>query len=183
MTEPDLVTRAEAAALFGVNPGTITRWADQGALSSVRTLGGHRRYRAAEIHARLNGKRSPGPSAPVQTLVDDHYDGDPVRALRDLARLYGLAVAVLDRTRFTKVTGNGLTDAEWQLLTAELAEPGSSLRVACADHLARCAAAALSTAGAEVEQVPGSAPAPPLPAAAAAALLAARTPHALGGRQ
>jgi excisionase family DNA binding protein len=37
------------AALFRVDPKTVTRWAKAGKLSSIRTLGGHRRYRESEI--------------------------------------------------------------------------------------------------------------------------------------
>jgi excisionase family DNA binding protein len=49
-----LLTPAEVAALFRVDPKTVTRWAKAGKLTSIRTLGGHRRYREAEIQAFLN---------------------------------------------------------------------------------------------------------------------------------
>jgi excisionase family DNA binding protein len=42
--EPErLLTPAEVAAMFRVDPKTVTRWARAGKLSSIRTLGGHRR--------------------------------------------------------------------------------------------------------------------------------------------
>jgi excisionase family DNA binding protein len=44
-----LLTPSEVAALFRVNPKTVTRWARAGKISAVRTLGGHRRFRATEI--------------------------------------------------------------------------------------------------------------------------------------
>jgi excisionase family DNA binding protein len=44
-----LLTPAEVAALFRVNPKTVTRWARAGKITAIRTLGGHRRYRATEI--------------------------------------------------------------------------------------------------------------------------------------
>ena len=47
--DDSLLTPAEVAALFRVDPKTVTRWAKAGKLSSIRTLGGHRRYRAAEV--------------------------------------------------------------------------------------------------------------------------------------
>ena len=50
----DLLTPAEVAALFRVDPKTVTRWAVAGKLTSFRTLGGHRRYRAAEVYALLD---------------------------------------------------------------------------------------------------------------------------------
>jgi excisionase family DNA binding protein len=39
-----LLTPAEVAGLFGVDRMTVTRWADSGKLSSIRTLGNHRRF-------------------------------------------------------------------------------------------------------------------------------------------
>lgn len=48
-----LLTPAEVAALFRVDPKTVTRWAIAGKLSAIRTLGGHRRYRQSEVHALL----------------------------------------------------------------------------------------------------------------------------------
>jgi len=48
-----LLTPAEVAALFRVDPKTVTRWAKAGKLTSIRTLGGHRRYRSSEVHALL----------------------------------------------------------------------------------------------------------------------------------
>jgi len=49
MAENELLTPAEVAAMFRVNPKTVTRWARAGRISAVRTLGGHRRFHAAEI--------------------------------------------------------------------------------------------------------------------------------------
>ena len=59
--ESPLLTPAAVAALFRVDPKTVTRWAQQGKLRSIRTLGGHRRYRESEIQAFLD--RPPAPSA------------------------------------------------------------------------------------------------------------------------
>jgi len=50
-----LLTSSEVATLFRVDPKTVTRWAKAGKLSSIRTLGGHRRYREAEVRDLLNG--------------------------------------------------------------------------------------------------------------------------------
>ena len=51
----DLMTPAEVAALFRVDPKTVTRWADAGKVTAVRTLGGHRRYRRDEVQNLLDG--------------------------------------------------------------------------------------------------------------------------------
>jgi excisionase family DNA binding protein len=48
-TQDALLTPAEVAALFRVNPKTVTRWARAGKITAIRTLGGHRRFRASEI--------------------------------------------------------------------------------------------------------------------------------------
>lgn len=57
--DPDsdhLLTPSEVASLFRVDPKTVTRWAKAGKLTSIRTLGGHRRYRAAEVYALLEAQ-------------------------------------------------------------------------------------------------------------------------------
>jgi len=54
-----LLTPAEVAALFRVDPKTVTRWAKAGKLTSIRTLGGHRRYREAEVRSLLAGIPAP----------------------------------------------------------------------------------------------------------------------------
>jgi excisionase family DNA binding protein len=56
-SDDTLLTPAEVAALFRVDPKTVTRWAKAGKLSSIRTLGGHRRYRAEEVRRFLEGAR------------------------------------------------------------------------------------------------------------------------------
>jgi excisionase family DNA binding protein len=49
MAEHELLTPAEVAVMFRVDPKTVTRWARAGKISAVRTLGGHRRFRTSEI--------------------------------------------------------------------------------------------------------------------------------------
>src|SRR5262249_17706759 len=50
-----LLTPAEVATMFRVDPKTVTRWAKAGKLTSIRTLGGHRRYRETEVRALVGG--------------------------------------------------------------------------------------------------------------------------------
>jgi excisionase family DNA binding protein len=57
---PTLLTPAEVAALFRVDPKTVTRWAKQGRLASIRTLGGHRRYDEAQVRALLGRSEADG---------------------------------------------------------------------------------------------------------------------------
>lgn len=51
-----LLTPGEVAALFRVDPKTVTRWAKAGKLTAIRTLGGHRRYRTSEVRRLLGGE-------------------------------------------------------------------------------------------------------------------------------
>ena len=48
-----LLTPAEVASMFRVDPKTVTRWAKAGKLTSIKTLGGHRRYKESEVKALL----------------------------------------------------------------------------------------------------------------------------------
>src|SRR5216683_3045784 len=58
-----LLTPAEVATMFRVDPKTVTRWAKAGKLTSIRTLGGHRRYRETEVRALLAMRRVGGHSS------------------------------------------------------------------------------------------------------------------------
>lgn len=55
LTQQPLLTPAEVAELFHVDPKTVTRWANAGKLRSFKTPGGHRRFYEADIRALLNG--------------------------------------------------------------------------------------------------------------------------------
>lgn len=50
-----LLTPGEVAVLFRVDPKTVTRWAASGRIGSIRTPGGHRRFRESEVQALLTG--------------------------------------------------------------------------------------------------------------------------------
>src|SRR5690348_202084 len=59
-----LLTPGEVAALFRVDPKTVTRWAAAGRISSIRTPGGHRRFRESEVRALLEGEDEAGEPGP-----------------------------------------------------------------------------------------------------------------------
>ncbi|MGE3285311.1 MAG: BldC family transcriptional regulator [Pseudonocardia sp.] len=69
-----LLTPGEVAALFGVDPRTVTRWAASGRLGALRTPGGHRRYRESDVR-RLLGRPTDPPAPPT---------GRPTRGPSDL---------------------------------------------------------------------------------------------------
>lgn len=54
--EDRLLKPGEVAALFRVDVRTVARWAKRGQLGSVRTPGGHRRFRESEVLA-LRGEQ------------------------------------------------------------------------------------------------------------------------------
>ncbi|HVE63497.1 MAG TPA: BldC family transcriptional regulator [Mycobacteriales bacterium] len=71
MERDRLMTPGEVATLFRVDPKTVTRWAVAGRIGSVRTPGGHRRFRESEVRALLHGepRRAPVPQAAPTRLV------------------------------------------------------------------------------------------------------------------
>jgi excisionase family DNA binding protein len=46
---PSYLSTGEVAGLLYVSPKTVSRWAKEGKLPFMKTLGGHRRYPEAEI--------------------------------------------------------------------------------------------------------------------------------------
>lgn len=56
--EERMLTPGETARLFGVAEQTLARWARTGKVPSIRTPGGHRRYREAVIRALLESSAS-----------------------------------------------------------------------------------------------------------------------------
>jgi excisionase family DNA binding protein len=62
----ELMTPREVGQLFRVDAKTVTRWAKDGKLNYIRTLGGHRRYRASEMHAFLQAGTQPRDVTPPE---------------------------------------------------------------------------------------------------------------------
>ena len=98
--EPEpLLTPAEVAKMFRVDPKTVTRWAHQGKLASIRTPGGHRRYRETEVRAFLAGvpvQREATPDPPGD-LVGTLWPGSLTSSARTLLRhLQGAAIMTVD---------------------------------------------------------------------------------------
>jgi excisionase family DNA binding protein len=67
-SQQDDLTSVEAAGLLHVSAATVKRWADDGWLPSLRTRGGHRRFRRADVfeaaqRLAVRGERSGSPLA------------------------------------------------------------------------------------------------------------------------
>ncbi|WP_067494483.1 BldC family transcriptional regulator [Actinoplanes sp. TFC3] len=71
-----LLTPGEVAALFRVDPKTVTRWAAAGRIGSIRTPGGHRRFRESEVRALLEGEGS----GVVEEMREDDANNRPRNA-------------------------------------------------------------------------------------------------------
>src|SRR3977135_4465450 len=73
-----LLTPGGCAAFFRVDPKPVTRWASAGRIGSIRTPGGHRRFRESEVRSLLRGVDSEV-SVPAQTTPQSApFAGRPV---------------------------------------------------------------------------------------------------------
>jgi len=54
----DYLRAAEAAALLHVSPKTIGRWAKEGKVAHIVTLGGHRRFSRADVERLVRAMES-----------------------------------------------------------------------------------------------------------------------------
>jgi excisionase family DNA binding protein len=120
--EKQWLSLTEAGELLGVHATTLRRWADSGSIPCFRTPGGHRRFRASDLSAWIQGKQTmalaPQSEALVQSAVGytrqematQHVSNETWYAafareedrqqMRDTGRrLFGLAVQYMSRTR------------------------------------------------------------------------------------
>lgn len=63
------ISLREAAYMLGMHPATVRLWADRNELPSRRTNGGHRRFRRADIEARLRQDTASKPDPAAQLLI------------------------------------------------------------------------------------------------------------------
>ena len=68
-TGEEWISLSEAADLLGIHPATVRLWADRNELPSRRTSGGHRRFRRADIEARLHQDNEPKNDPAAQLLI------------------------------------------------------------------------------------------------------------------
>ena len=68
-TEDEWLSLREAAEMLGMHPATVRLWADRNEIPSRRTNGGHRRFRRADIEARLRQEEERKPHPAAQLLV------------------------------------------------------------------------------------------------------------------
>ncbi|GAC1343954.1 MAG: helix-turn-helix domain-containing protein [Ktedonobacteraceae bacterium] len=68
-TGEDWLSLRQVADMLGMHPATVRLWADRNELPSRRTNGGHRRFRRADIEARLHQEAEHKPHPAAQLLV------------------------------------------------------------------------------------------------------------------
>lgn len=54
----ELISPKQASDLLGVRPNTLRTWEELGKIKAVKTLGGHRRYKIAEIQLLIKDNES-----------------------------------------------------------------------------------------------------------------------------
>jgi excisionase family DNA binding protein len=52
-----LLSVADVAAMFSVDPKTVTKWADRGKVEYIRTPGGHRKFPPGQFKKLLTPRR------------------------------------------------------------------------------------------------------------------------------
>jgi len=76
-SEQELLTPREVAELFRVDVKTVSRWAEEGRLPCIRTLGGHRRFNAATVRVMRDQMSGPSPVSSSVPATQLYSNGDP----------------------------------------------------------------------------------------------------------
>jgi excisionase family DNA binding protein len=120
--QKEWLSLSQASALLGVHPTTLRRWADSGNIPCLRTPGGHRRFRTADIAAWTQGTQATALALQSETLIqsavgytrqemarkqvslEPWYTAfnreEDRQQMRDTGRrLFGLAIQYMSRTR------------------------------------------------------------------------------------
>jgi excisionase family DNA binding protein len=77
MRDKDLLKPAEVAAVFRVDPKTVTRWAQTKKIGSLKTPGGHRRLVRKEVEEWMDANFTPSVAAERKRQLAQMVDGDP----------------------------------------------------------------------------------------------------------
>ena len=91
----EYLSRADVAHLFNVSPSTVTRWADEGKLVCIKTLGGHRRYQKesiVELVRRLQKEETAMEKITIKVpgMYGDHHTLAVQKALAELSGISGV---------------------------------------------------------------------------------------------
>ena len=95
LPDAEVLTPADVQTVLGLSPNMLTRWADAGVIASFRTLGGHRRFRRADVEA-LRVRLHLQQADPFPRRAATGSDGDLLGA-ELVARLVGVHRKTLAR--------------------------------------------------------------------------------------
>ncbi len=150
-TQPEYLTPAAVAAIFFVDPRTVTRWATAGRLTAARTPGGHRRFVRSEVlalvdlvhadatHLTVPGLAEAAPGTPAASAAAVIAEAAAV-ALE--AEAHG-AVEVVART--ASLLAEATTEASRAAAEAHRARLLATVHAAYADSIANGSACRCST--------------------------------------
>jgi excisionase family DNA binding protein len=128
-----LLTPAQVAALVFVDPKTVSRWATAGKIPTMRTPGGHRRFRESDVQVLMTMNRS---------LTEVHDEAVGLGLDLDITKRGGLSA--------TREVGRDDDDAlvadALAIATAAQAEPAEEAVVETAARLAEAAELASAAA-------------------------------------
>jgi excisionase family DNA binding protein len=99
----ELLRPREVAALFGVRPTTIARWAREGKLTPLYTPGGHRRYSRAGLRGLL-GQEPPEQAAERMIAEDAARLYEQGWNIRQVAQRFGTSYGVMRRILRSQTT-------------------------------------------------------------------------------
>lgn len=77
----ELLTTRQAARLLGAGTTSVKRWADMGLVQTVRTAGGHRRFKRSDIERFLRSRRDPGDDSDAWQIWAELLEHSPSLAL------------------------------------------------------------------------------------------------------
>ena len=130
-TSDEYLSRAEVAQLFNVSPSTVTRWADEGKLVCVKTLGGHRRYQKESIielvHNLLKEEASvESISIKVPGMYGDHHTLAVQKTLAQLPGINGVWASAASREVQVKFDPAAVNAAQIQAALAAAGYPSEN---------------------------------------------------------
>ena len=134
-TSDEYLSRAEVAQLFNVSPSTVTRWADEGKLVCVKTLGGHRRYQKESIielvHNLLKEEASvENISIKVPGMYGDHHTLAVQKALAQLPGISGVWASAASREVQVKYDPTAVDAAQIQAALVAAGYPNENGKAA-----------------------------------------------------
>src|SRR5688500_2576731 len=163
-TQFEYLTPAAVAAVFFVDPRTVTRWATAGKLTAIRTPGGHRRFVRSEVLALVDLVHADAPHLTVPGLAEAAPGTPAASAAAVIAEAAAVALeaeahgAVEMVARTASLLAEATTEATRAATEAHQARLLATVHAAYADSIANGSATRASS-----HRSPASSTTPPAP--------------------